>query len=86
MCIAGPSNIMPCPHQKPTKTNSSLQVKTKNSSRAAQNHEKISENFYPTFKNLTEAFSIVMNGVVEDLLGLLLINKTIRRAKFPNLL
>ena len=42
------------PHQKPTKTNSSLQMGTKQTSTGAYRQEEFSENLYSTFQILTK--------------------------------
>ena len=55
-------------NQEP-RTNSSLQVETKDTSLGAHFHDGQSlELFYPAFENLPKAFSKVRFGVVENLL------------------
>ena len=54
---------------KPTKTNSSLQVETKDTSLGAHIHDgHFLETFYLPFEKLPKAFSKVRFGVVENLL------------------
>ena len=55
------------------KAKSSLQVKSKQPSMGAHNHEQLLETFYPTVKILTETISKVRIGIVENLLAAILI-------------
>ena len=56
------------------RTNSSLQVETKDTSLGAHIHDGQSlEPFHPAFENLPKAFSKVRFGLVENLLAAILV-------------
>ena len=61
----------------------SLHVKSKQPSIRAHNHEQLLKTFYPTFKILTETFSQVRIGSVQNLLVVILILITIQQKSSP---
>ena len=69
------SIITPRPQQKPTKTNSSLQKRTKQIQREHTNKENFGENLYPTFKIQRKTFSKVRIEIVVNLLAVMLNQK-----------
>ena len=65
------------------KAKSSLQIKSKQPSMGAHNHEQLLETFYPASEILTETFSKAGIGTVENILVVILIPITIQQKSSP---